>query len=236
MTKRTVDIVLSPLLLPLVEIEGKTVVVIDILRATSTICAALHNGAKSVIPVVSVEDALSYKSSDCLVAGERNGEKADGFDFGNSPLEYSKEVIQNREVVLTTTNGTKCIHAALKADEILVGSFFNLTVLTEYLRKQDNSVVLFCSGWKDRVNLEDTLYAGYIAKALSDTHEMQSDAIEIALDLVGATYQDPIKYLAKASHVKRFKRLGNHIDLGVCMEIDAHPVVVRYENGKLVTV
>lgn len=236
MPKKTVELVMSPLLLPLVDLEGKTVVVIDILRATSTICAALHNGAKSVIPVVSVEEALSYQSSDCLVAGERNGEKAEGFDFGNSPLEYSSDVIGKREVVLTTTNGTKCIHASLKADEILVGSFFNLSVLTAYLKQQDNSVILFCSGWKDRVNLEDTLFAGYIARALSETHTWESDSVEMAIDLAECADQDPTSFLYKASHVQRFKRLGNHTDLGVCMEFDAHPVVVRYENGKLISV
>ena len=113
-------------------------------------------------------------------------EKAKGFDFGNSPTEYSHSVIQNKQVVLTTTNGTKCIHASLAADEILVGSFFNLDVITYYLRNSENSIVLFCSGWKDRVNLEDTLFAGYVANNLRDTHSWDSDEVELAIDLVQA--------------------------------------------------
>ena len=233
---RTIEIVLSPLLLPLVDLKGKTVVVIDILRATSTICAALHNGASAVIPVVSVEDALNHSSDNYLVAGERNGEKAPGFDFGNSPSEYSTDVINHKEVVLTTTNGTKCIHASLAADEILVGSFFNLSVLTDYLKGIDNSVVLFCSGWKDRVNLEDTLFAGYVANGLRDTHIWDSDEVEMAIDLVQTSQPDPAAYLIKASHAQRFKRLGNHADLDICMQIDAHPVVVQYNEGKLLSI
>lgn len=233
---RTVEIVLSPLLLPLVDLKGKTVVVIDILRATSTICAALHNGAESVTPVISVEEALQHSALDYLVAGERDGEKAPGFDFGNSPTEYERSVIQNKKVVLTTTNGTKCIHASKAADEILVGSFFNLTVLSTYLRNNKNSVVLFCSGWKDRVNIEDTLFAGYIANSLKETHTWDSDEVELAIDLVKAAQPDPGVYLKKASHAQRFERLGNHGDLSICMQIDAHPVVVQYNNGKLTSI
>lgn len=233
---RTVEVVLSPLLLPLVDVKGKTVVVIDILRATSTICAILDNGAAAVVPVVSVEDALNHTSEDFLVAGERNGEKAPGFDFGNSPTEYSRSVIQNKQVVLTTTNGTKCIHASLAADEILIGSFFNLDVLIEYLRNCENSVVLFCSGWKDRVNLEDTLFAGYIANNLRDSHTWDSDEVELAIDLVKQAGPDPASFLKKASHAQRFERLGNHGDLSVCMEFNAHPVVVQYNNGQLLSI
>ncbi|MCO4820251.1 MAG: 2-phosphosulfolactate phosphatase [Bacteroidetes bacterium] len=233
--KPTVEIVLSPLLLPLTDIKGKVVVIIDILRATSTICAALDNGAKSITPVISVEEALSYQSDSYLVAGERNGEKAEGFDFGNSPLEYSREVIEGKHVVLTTTNGTKCIHAAKDADEILIGSFFNLSVLVDYLQASNKPVVLFCAGWKNQVNLEDTLYAGYITQALSNSHEWESDPVEMALDLVEKAKKDPTHYLTRASHAKRFKRLGNNIDLGVCMEFNAHPVLVKYHNNKLVS-
>jgi 2-phosphosulfolactate phosphatase len=235
-SKPTLEIVLSPLLLPLVDLNNKTVVVIDILRATSTICAILDNGAKAVIPVVSVQDALDYSSSDYLVAGERNGEKAPGFDFGNSPREYTREVIQDKSVVLTTTNGTKCIHASLEASNILIGAFFNLTVLTAYLKKINNSVVLFCSGWKDRVNLEDTLFAGYVARSLAQTHAWESDEVEMALDLVSTAEADPVSYLTKASHAQRFNRLGNHEDLSVCLQFDAHPVVPVYQGDKLIAI
>ena len=232
--KPTVDVVLSPLLLPLTDLKGKTVVIIDILRATSTICAALHNGARSITPVVNVDEALSYQSTAYLVAGERNGEKAPGFDFGNSPTEYKTEVVSQKDIVLTTTNGTKCIHAAQDAAEILIGSFFNLSVLVAYLKSSNKSVVLFCAGWKDQVNLEDCLFAGCVAKALSDTHVWESDPVEIAVDLANRANNNIADYLIKASHVKRFNRLGNTKDLGICVQLDAHPVLVKYLNGKLI--
>ncbi|MBO6515772.1 MAG: 2-phosphosulfolactate phosphatase [Bacteroidia bacterium] len=233
--QKNIEIVLSPLLLPLVDLKGKTVVVIDILRATSTICAALDNGALSVTPVVSVEEALQYDKSDYLVAGERNGQKAEGFDFGNSPAEYAPSLVKGKKIVLTTTNGTKCIHASLDASEILVGSFYNLARLSEYLSDRDNGVVLFCSGWKNRVNLEDTLFAGYLAQSLSETHIWDSDEVELALSLVNKAQFDPVEYLRNASHAKRFARLGNHTDLPLCMQFDKHPVLVKYKGGKLVS-
>jgi len=234
--QKNIEIVLSPLLLPLVDLKGKIVVVIDILRATSTICAALDNGATSVTPVISVEEALQYDKSEYLVAGERNGEKAKGFDFGNSPAEYAPDLVKGKKVVLTTTNGTKCIHSSLEADEVLVGSFYNLARLSEYLANRENSVVLFCSGWKNRVNLEDTLFAGYVAQSLSETHIWNSDEVELALDLVGKAQYDPIGYLRRASHAKRFARLGNHTDLELCMQFDKHPVLVKYQGGQLLAI
>ena len=234
--QRNIEVVLSPLLLPLVELSGKTVVVIDILRATSTICAILNNGAKSVIPVVTTDDALALKSDQHLVAGERNGQKAEGFDFGNSPAEYSTEVVNGKHVVLTTTNGTKCIHASLEADEILVGSFYNLDAMCNYLQSIDRDIVLFCSGWKNRVNIEDTLYAGYIVEALKNSHVWISDEVEIALDLVQKSKENPIEYLRKASHAQRFLRLGNTEDLERCMQFNQHPVIPKYLDGQLICI
>lgn len=228
--------VLSPLLLPLVNLEGKTVVVIDILRATSTICAALDLGAPAVVPVVSVDDARSFTGPEYLIAGERNGETVEGFDFGNSPTEYTGDRVKGRKVVLTTTNGTKCIQASLDAEEILVGSFFNLDALCSYLVQGKNDVVLFCSGWKNRVNLEDTIFAGYVADKLRDHFNWDADEVETALDLKAQAGNNLMSYLKKASHARRFARLGNHTDLEVCLQMNQHPVVVRFENGELLVV
>ena len=234
MQRRNIEVVLSPLLLPLVDLTGKTVVVIDILRATSTICAALHNGAKSVRPVISTEDALTHVGRNTMVAGERNGEKVDGFDFGNSPTEYAPDMVAGKKVVLTTTNGTKCIHASMAAREIMVGSFFNLDVLVDYLSTCPNDVVLFCSGWKNRVNLEDTLFAGYVAHSLKDSHDWNGDEVELAMDLMFKAQADPLDYLTKASHAQRFTRLGNHEDLDICMQFNKYPALVKYTDGVLI--
>ncbi|MFT4521747.1 MAG: 2-phosphosulfolactate phosphatase [Bacteroidia bacterium] len=231
---KKVEIILSPLLLPLFDLNNKAVVVIDVLRATSTICAALSNGAKAVIPVVSTEEALSFKGEGFLIAGERNGEKVDGFDFGNSPLEYNRELVKDKTLVLTTTNGTKCIDKSSAAAEILVGSFGNISILSNYLKKQDNDILLFCSGWKDRVNLEDTLFAGALVKAMGNSVEYNCDSVEIALDLVNRAGDDVVSFVKKASHAKRFDRLGNYHDLKVCVAIDRFPCLVSLQNGQLI--
>lgn len=233
---KQIEIVLSPLLLPLYDLRGKVVVVIDILRATSTICAALHNGARSVIPVITVEEAMSYSNKNYLIAGEREGSKADGFDFGNSPLEYSPEVVSDRDIVLTTTNGTKCIMASTDAAEILIGSFFNISVLADYLISQSRDVILFCSGWKNKVNLEDTAFAGALAEKLTSTFTSDCDSCELAIDLYRQSLPDIVSYLSKASHAKRFDRLGNHSDLDLCLSLDLHPVVVSYQGDRLIAV
>jgi 2-phosphosulfolactate phosphatase len=231
-----VEIILSPLLLPLYHLQNKVVVVIDILRATSTICAALDNGASSVIPVVSVEDALSYPSDEYLIAGEREGKKVPGFNFGNSPLEYGTDVVQNKDVVLTTTNGTKCIKASSDAEEILVGSFFNISVLANYLNAQSKDVILFCSGWKNSVNLEDTIFAGALAQRLLGSDTSDNDSCELAVDLYRQAENKLGSYLEKASHAKRFSRLGNHKDLELCLTFDLHPVLVQYQIDRLVSI
>jgi len=233
---KQIEIVLSPLLLPLYDLHGKVVVVIDILRATSTICAALHNGAKCVIPVITVEEAMSYSDKNYLIAGERDGSKADGFDFGNSPLEYSPEVVNNRDIVLTTTNGTKCIKASMDAAEILIGSFFNISVLADYLIRQPKDVILFCSGWKNKVNLEDTAFAGALADKLTTSFTSDCDSCELAIDLYRQSLPDIASYLSKASHAKRFERLGNHSDLELCLSHDLHPVVVKYQGDRLIVI
>ncbi|MCB9239902.1 MAG: 2-phosphosulfolactate phosphatase [Flavobacteriales bacterium] len=234
--KNQIEVILSPLLLPNFTLEGKVVVVIDILRATSTISAAIFNGAHSVIPVVSTEEALGYDRNEFLIAGEREGQKAPGFDFGNSPLEYRSEVVKNREVVLTTTNGTRCIHASSDADaaDILVGAFTNASATNNYLRTCGKDVVLFCSGWKNRVNLEDTLYAGSVIHALQDVFDVQDDSAELAHDLYQCAKDNLLSYLKKASHPRRFERLGNTTDLPHCLQTDIYNIAIGYRAGKLI--
>jgi phosphosulfolactate phosphohydrolase-like enzyme len=142
-------------------VENKNVVVIDILRATTTMCVAMENGANSIWPVDSVQKAAQAGSS-FLTAGERNGEKVEGFDLGNSPQEFSEEVVKGRDIVMTTTNGTKAISLSEGAKNIYIASYRNISAVVQELQKQPEDIVLFCSGWKDQVNLEDTLFAGEV--------------------------------------------------------------------------
>ncbi|MBI1305733.1 MAG: 2-phosphosulfolactate phosphatase [Bacteroidetes bacterium] len=233
--KNQVEVVLSPLVLPNYTLEEKIVVVIDILRATSTMCAALYNGAEAIIPVVDTQEAQAYSHEhpDYLIAGEREGQKADGFNFGNSPAEYTPSVIAGKTLVLTTTNGTKCINASKAAHMVMVGSFFNLSVLSNFLKSSKRDVVLFCSGWKNRVNIEDTLFAGAMVDLLKETHFAEDDSAELSADLFRSHGDDLTHYLRKASHPRRFERLGNHLDLALCCETDRYPVLMSLVGDRL---
>lgn len=233
--ERTVEVIFSPLLLNLYDLKSKQVVVIDILRATSTICAALHKGAKSIIPVMDLEDALQYQEKGYITGGERNGIKIESFDLGNSPREYDDFDVMGRDIVLTTTNGTKCVELSKRAGakEIYAGSFFNAQVLAEHLLSTGDNVILFCAGWKNRVNMEDSLFAGYMIQLLSPTLKPTGDSSQIALGIANSGMDDPVKYLEKASHAERFKRLGV-TDLPYCLQRDIHPTLARLEDGSIV--
>ena len=150
--KPSLEVCLSPALLHLYNTKGAVVVIIDIFRATSTITAALHNGAKSVVPVASVSECidLGQKIPNSLTAGERDGKVAEGLQYGNSPLEYPASFIKDKTLVLTTTNGTRLLHMVQDAAEIVIGSFLNLSVLCDYLLAQNKNVLLGCASWKDK--------------------------------------------------------------------------------------
>jgi 2-phosphosulfolactate phosphatase len=149
--KKGLEVCLSPALLHLYDTSGAIVVIIDIFRATSTITAALHNGAKCVIPVASVAEciALGHEIPDSITAGERDGKIAEGLQHGNSPLEFPPSFIKDKTLVLTTTNGTRLLHMVQDAAEIVIGSFLNLHVLCDYLRSADKRILLGCASWKN---------------------------------------------------------------------------------------
>src|ERR671912_2310006 len=165
MNKPTLYTCLSPALLHLYDVKNTIVVVIDVLRATSTIATALHNGAREIIPVDSVERCIQLGTQiECITAGERDGQVAPGLQYGNSSFEYPQEFIKGKILVLTTTNGTKLLHMVLAkgATEIITGSFLNFSSVCDHLAEQQKNVVLACAGWKDKVNIEDTIFAGAV--------------------------------------------------------------------------
>lgn len=163
---KKLQVILTPALSHLYEMKQADVVIIDILRATTSMCVAMANGAKSIIPVADIHEAREYKRNGYLVAAERNGEKVEGFDFGNSPHSFSAEAVQDKTIIFTTTNGTRCIDIASEsgAEQIIIGSFLNLNSVADMLKSSDRDLFLFCAGWKDKFNLEDTLFAGALAE------------------------------------------------------------------------
>ena len=173
----------SPALLHLYDVSNSIVVIIDVLRATSTIAVALHNGARSVIPVDSVSRCIELgKQIDGITAGERDGKIAEGLAYGNSPFEYPRDFIQGKTLVFTTTNGTRLLQMALDkgAQEIITGSFPNISAVCDYLLQKKQNVILGCAAWKDRVNMEDMLFAGAVISTIREQFSINCDSSYIA--------------------------------------------------------
>lgn len=232
---RTIEVCLTPALLHLYNIENSIVVVIDILRATSSITYGMDNGAEAIIPVAQVEDCLAYADKGYLLAAERNGEVVVGYDFGNSPFSYTKEKVAGKTIVLTTTNGTKAMHMAQeRANQVVVGSFLNLTSLCNWLKIQDKDVLLLCAGWKDKFNLEDTLFAGAVVNVLRKDFVHFDDACVAAEDMYVLAKDDLRAYLKKSSHNHRLEQLNIEEDVKFCLKVDMCKVIPVLEGEKLV--
>jgi 2-phosphosulfolactate phosphatase len=231
---------LSPALLHLYDLNHAIVVIIDVLRATSTIATALHNGAKCVIPVDSVAKCIELgRQIDGITAGERDGMIAEGLQHGNSPFEYPTSFIGGKTLVLTTTNGTKLLHVALDrgAGQIITGSFPNLTAVCDYLLAQNLPVVLACAAWKDRVNIEDLLFAGAVIHQVKENFYINCDSSQIAETLYLDAQKDLYQFMKakNASHYQRLSGYGLEKDILYCLTPDVAPVLPLYENGKLIT-
>lgn len=231
--------VLSPSLLNLYEIKNSIVVIIDILRATSTIATALYNGAKSIIPVDSVTDCIKLgKEKDVITAGERDGQIAEGLQYGNTPAQYTAGFIKGKTLILTTTNGTKLLHMAIAANakEIITGSFCNISSVCDYLIKQNSNIVLACAAWKNKINMEDTLFAGAVINRIKDNFTVDCDASQIAETLFLQSNRDFFNFLKSknASHYHRLMQFGFEEDIRFCLTEDNANQLVLYDGGRLV--
>ncbi len=235
MIKKQLEVCLTPALLPIYDIKNSIVVVIDIFRATSSICYGIENGAEAIIPVATVEECLEFKESGFLLAAERNGEIVEGFDFGNSPFAYTKEKVAGKTVVLTTTNGTIAIHQSRKrAAQVIIGSFLNLDAVCSYLAKQEKNVFLLCAGWKNKFNLEDTLFAGAVVNKLKDSNYHLDDAAIAAEDLYNLAKADLAGYTSKTSHSERLKKLGIEEDIAFCLHNNIATSIPVLKENRLV--
>ncbi len=226
----------SPSLLHLYDIKDSIVVIIDVFRATSTIAAAVHNGAAEIIPVDSVAKCIELGAQipNSLTAGERDGKVAEGLQHGNSPLEYPRDFIENKTLVLTTTNGTRLLHMCSDANEIITGSFLNLGAVCDYLVSQKKNVLLACASWKDRYNLEDSLFAGAVYESIGKHFEMNCDSTRAATHLYKAAKNDLYGFIQDSSHFLRLSKFGLQYDMEYCCKINEHNVLVKLVNDKLV--
>ena len=235
MQKLNIEVCLSPLLFPLLDHRGKNVVVIDVLRATSTICNALENGAEAVIPVETLEECLAMEGENLLKAAERNGQKPEGFLHGNSPLEYTAEIVKGKTIVLTTTNGTRCIKMSIGADKIIAGSFLNLDAIVEFIGHDNKDTILFCAGWKDQFNLEDTLFAGAVIDRLKLGFEYNNDAAFAARHLYVNSEEHLMDVVKFSSHYQRLSKYGVTKDIEFCMSVNQTKILpILNKQNKLV--
>jgi len=236
--KPTLFTALSPALLHLYDVKDTVVVVIDVFRATSTIASALYNGAKYIIPVDTVPKAVEIsKEVGGIAAGERDGKLAEGLSNGNSPLEYTRGFIEDKILVLTTTNGTKLLHMALAngADDIITGSFPNLSSVCNYIVGQNKNVVLACAGWKDRFNIEDTLFAGAVIHRVKEHFTIHCDSSFMAENIYAQNKDNLLSFARNLTHYHRLvNRFGYIADIDFCLTEDVADVLPLYKEEKLV--
>ncbi len=229
-----IDVVFTPDLLPFCDLTGKTVVVADILRATTTITFAMANGARAITPVLTPEDAfrLAAGQPNTLIGGERHGVKVDGFNLGNSPREYTQAVVSDRQIVLTTTNGTRTLQACRAAERILVGAFLNLRAIVNQLAQVEGELVFACSGREGGFCTEDTAFAGACVAALGATQ--LTDAAETAKILYQTHCDDLLGMLKNCYHGRHLADIGLGEDLEFCAQTDLVDVVPRLVDGRIV--
>jgi 2-phosphosulfolactate phosphatase len=233
---RKLDTCFSPALYEPDLHAGSIVVIIDILRAASAICTAFANGAVSIIPVAEILEAKDYKNRGYLVAAERDGYVLDFADFGNSPYNFTRERVEGKTIVYSTTNGTGIIKMASSANAIVIGSFLNISSLTAWLINMEKDVVLFCAGWKNRFNLEDTICAGAMAERLmnSSLYSTICDSTLAAIDLWSLAKNDLPGYIEKVAQRTRLRNKGLDDCIGFCLTPDFTKKIPVIKNGILV--
>ncbi len=214
------------------QLKDKNVVVIDVLRASTTITAALQNGAKEIIPVNSVESAVKISASlfgdVTLRAGERNAKMIEGFNLGNSPLEYTPEVVKGKSIIFMTTNGSVAMVKGRHARMLVVGAFVNLTAIVEFLKELKSDIIFICAGKENTFCIEDTVCAGRIINTLTKERDLDielDDAGVAACALDKAFGKNILKMLRSSQHGKYLSEIGFGEDLKVCAAVDTINVV-----------
>jgi 2-phosphosulfolactate phosphatase len=232
--KFSIEVCFSPRLFSeILTRDNFCVVLVDILRATTSICTAFQNGVHAILPVASLEEARQLKEKGYLVASEQDGKKLDFADFGNSAFSFTPEAIGGQTLVYCTTNGTRALEMAKAAGPVAVGSFLNISTLAGWLTEKKVNVVILCSGWKNKFCLEDSLFAGALSEKLLQTDQFVThcDSTHAALDLWNIAKIDIRGYLEKAAHRHRLKQLGLDDVIPYSLRADQTDVIPVF-NGK----
>jgi len=231
-----IEVCFTPALFPGFRNDDAVVVIVDILRATSAIVTAFMNGASRIIPVATLEEAREYKSRGYLVAAERDGIVRDFADFGNSPYNFRREVIEGREIVYSTTNGTHSIMLARDSYRVLIGAYLNLSALRDFILATGRDLLILCAGWKNKFNLEDSLFAGALAESVlrDKRYETICDSTLASIDLWNLARPDLMGYIEKAAQRHRLKK--NRLDdvIGYCHTTDLTRLIPVLQDDKIV--
>ncbi len=206
--QRNIEVCFSPAMYPEFHDREAITVITDILRASSAIVTAFHNGVERIIPVGTLEEARAYKEKGFMVAAERDGIVRDFADFGNSPFNFTADRIAGRRIVYSTTNGTQAIHVASESYRVIIGAYLNFTAVSDWLNGQYRDVIILCAGWKNKFNIEDSLYAGALAERLLSTGNYRTicDSTVAAMDLWGLAKGDLMAYIEKVAQRERLRR------------------------------
>jgi len=234
---KTLDVFFSSQTFHEEELRNKVVVVIDVLRASSTIITALMNHAKGVIPVEDMGEASrisqSVDSDNLLLCGEKDGIKIEGYDLGNSPFEYTEEVVKGKTLIFNTTNGTKAIKKAVGSSDLFVGSFLNLSTIVHTLNSEDKDIVLICAGWRGRMAIEDLLFAGNIVYNLTNGHlpDNARDGAKVAFGLYEKFRDDVPGVIRSSNHAVRLKEITGEQDIDYCAQKDVSEILPILNDG-----
>lgn len=234
--KSQVEVCLTPATYDTFKKDDAIVVVVDILRATSAICTAFMNGARRIIPVATLEEAKAYKEQGYMVAAERDGIVRDFADFGNSPYNFTPERVKGNQIVYSTTNGTQTIMMASHSYEVLIGAYLNHQALTDHIIEENRNLIILCAGWKNKFNLEDTLFAGALAQSVleNDAFSTICDSTFAAMDLWDMASRDLMAYLDKVAQRHRLRKNGLDDVLEYCHTFNLTPIIPVLEENYLI--
>ncbi|PRY87470.1 2-phosphosulfolactate phosphatase [Mongoliibacter ruber] len=231
---RKVEVCLSPELLHLYDVDDKIVVIVDIFRATSTMIAALASGVTGIVPVMDLETCKSYKEKGYIIAGERDGQKAPGFEMGNSPIAYLEGDFLGKKIAMTTTNGTVAIEKTKNAaHSILIGAFVNISATTRFIQNQKKDVLILCAGWKGKFNLEDSLYSGALVSKLHPHFRTDCDSAIALKSLFESNSHRLQLFIGQASHAKRLQNHGIEKDIDFCLEMDKYDFTALLQGNEI---
>ncbi|MGL4864581.1 MAG: 2-phosphosulfolactate phosphatase [Cetobacterium sp.] len=214
-------------------LKGKNIVVIDVLRATSVMVTAFKNGAQSIFPFENIDDTKQayYLNNNGLLAGERKGLKIEGFHFGNSPLDFTPEKIDGKNIFMTTSNGTRAIKNAKGYDNLYIASYLNLSAVANILLKDEKDTVILCAGTDDEFSLDDALCAGMIVNKISEQIKIQTNDATLSLQILANLSKNIKTTLENSKHYSYLKSIGYENDLEYCIQKDICNVVPFYKNG-----